>query len=319
MNRKSHLILDVVIPITEEDLKSTLSILPYWEKYLPMKKLIFIGNNKLQKALLGYPCDKVSFINEDTIMVKQEIRDIIADITDGDDAAVRRTGWYYQQFLKMGYARYCKDDYYLIWDADTAPLKKVNMFEGEHPVFDMKTEEHLPFFHTIENIFGDMHKVIQGSFISEHMVINCDIMNSLIKEIENNPYVQGGSWYEKILRAVEIAELPRSGFSEFETYGTYCTMRYPEQYRFRDWTSCREGNLYFGAGNLTQKEKKWLAREFDAISFEKWQKKESFALFFRNSFLQSIISYSRMKKFFDKIFKWKVTYSEKYGKNRKAK
>lgn len=312
-------LLDVIIPITEEDLKSTLSILPYWEKYLPMKKLVFIGNDKLQKALLEYPCGKVSFISEDTMIAKQEIRDIIADITDGDDAAVKRTGWYYQQFLKMGYARCCEDEYYLIWDADTAPLKRVDMFEEEHPFFDIKTEEHLPFFHTIENIFADMHKMIKGSFISEHMVINCSIMKRLIQEIENNPQLQGNNWYEKILRAIETAELPRSGFSEFETYGTYCTMRYPEQYRFRDWASCREGNLYFEAADLTQKEQKWLAKEFDAISFEKWQQKDSYKMFFQCPFLQSIMPYSRLKKIFDRIFVWKVAYSEKYGKNRKTK
>ena len=310
-------LLDVVIPITETELKSTLSILPCWEKYLPMKRLIFIGDNKLKKALLEYPCDKVRFISEDSVIVKQKVRNIIEDITNGDKAALGRTGWYFQQFLKMGYARHCEDSYYLIWDADTAPLKIVDMFEGKHPFFDIKTEEHLPFFHTIENIFDGMHKVIEGSFISEHMVINCNCMNSLIQEIEDNSHLQGSSWYEKILRAVEKEELSQSGFSEFETYGTYCTVRYPEQYKFRNWTSCREGNLYFEAGNLTQKEQKWLAKEFDAVSFEKWQKKDSCALFFRNPFLQNMISYSQMKKFFDKVFTWKVAYSEKYGKNRK--
>lgn len=319
MGKEMRKLLDMVVLIIEEDLDIALSILPYWEKYLPIKRLVFIGNDKVQGELQRHSCDKIYFINEDTIINKQKIRDIIADITDSDDAAVKRTGWYYQQFLKMGYARHCEDSYYLIWDADTAPLKRVDMFEGEYPFFDIRMEEHLPFFHTIENIFRDMHKAIEGSFISEHMVINCDIMNGMTQEIENNLHLQGSSWYEKILRAIEPEELPRSGFSEFETYGTYCTIRYPEQYRFRVWSSCREGNLYFEAGNLTQKERKWLAREFNAISFEKWWQKNCFAPFFRNSFLQSVISYSRMKKFFDKIFMWKVTYSEKYGKNRNAK
>ncbi len=312
-------LLDVVVPITEEDLKSTVAILPSWEKYLPMKRLIFIGNDKLRKALDDYSFEKVCFIDEDSIIEKQKIRNVIADITDGDDAALRRTGWYFQQFLKMGYARYCEDNYYLVWDADTAPLREIDMFEGQHPLFDIKTEEHLPFFHTIENIFDGMYKIIDHSFISEHMVIKCDIMNNLVQEIENNPCLQGNCWYEKILRAIEPKELLQSGFSEFETYGTYCTVRYPEQYKFRDWKSCREGNLYFEAESLTQKEKKWLAREFDAISFEKWQQKDSFAFFFNNSFLQSIMLYSQMKKIADKIFTWKVAYSEKYGKNRKRK
>lgn len=312
-------LLDIVIPITEADLQSTLSILPYWEKYLPIKKLVFIGNDKLRMALENYPCDRVHFINEEKILTIQEVKGIIADITDNDVQAIKRAGWYLQQFLKMGYGKYCEDDYYLVWDADTAPLKDVDMFDSGCPVFDIKTEEHPPFFHTIENLFADMHKAIQGSFVAEHMLIRCDIMKAFIQEVEDNTSLPGIHWYEKILRAVEKRELSYSGFSEFETYGTYCTLRYPGQYKLRDWKSCREGNSYFNAGDLTQKEQKWLAKEFDAISFEKWQQKDSFMFFFRCSFLQSIVSYSRLKRIFDKIFIWKVAYSRKYGKNRKAK
>ena len=42
-------------------------------------------------------------------------------------------GWYFQQFLKLGFARskYCKD-YYLSWDADTLPLAPITFFEDEH-------------------------------------------------------------------------------------------------------------------------------------------------------------------------------------------
>lgn len=277
-------LLDMVVPIIEEDLDATLYILPYWEKYLPINQLIFIGSDKVQRELKRRSFDKIYFIDENTIIDKQRVCDIIADITNGDEAAVERSGWYLQQFLKMAYAQYCEDDYYLIWDADTAPLKRIDMFELDYPLFDIRIEEHMPFFNTIANLFGGMHKMIEGSFVAEHMVINCDIMNCLLAEIDNNSYLQGSSWYEKILRAIEKEELPWSGFSEFETYGTYCMARYPQKYRFREWHSCREGNLYFEAGNLTLKEEKWLAREFDALSFEKWQHRNSFAPFLEAAF-----------------------------------
>lgn len=43
-----------------------------------------------------------------------------------------RFGWYYQQFLKMEFARsrYAKD-YYLIWDSDTIPLNPVSFLTPE--------------------------------------------------------------------------------------------------------------------------------------------------------------------------------------------
>lgn len=38
-----------------------------------------------------------------------------------------RTGWYIQQFLKMGFSQKTKDADYLIWDADTIILKPIKI------------------------------------------------------------------------------------------------------------------------------------------------------------------------------------------------
>lgn len=43
----------------------------------------------------------------------------------------QRPGWFLQQFIKMAFSLspYCKCDYYLSWDADTIPLRRLSFFE----------------------------------------------------------------------------------------------------------------------------------------------------------------------------------------------
>jgi hypothetical protein len=57
---------------------------------------------------------------------------------------------------------------------------------GGLPYFDLKTECHEEYFNTIAKLFPGMHKCIKPSFISEHMIMNCDIMQYMIHDIEAN-------------------------------------------------------------------------------------------------------------------------------------
>ena len=48
----------------------------------------------------------------------------------------------------MSYSRICKDEYYLLWDSNTIPIRPINMFKNGHPLFDMKLEHHTQYFVT---------------------------------------------------------------------------------------------------------------------------------------------------------------------------
>ena len=58
-----------------------------------------------------------------------------------------------------------------------------------------------------------------------------------------------------------------SGFSEFETYGTYVMNRHSKDYNLREWKSLREGIFYFPIP-LDRDASKWVAKKYNAISFE---------------------------------------------------
>lgn len=178
-----------------------------------------------------------------------------------------RVGWYLQQFIKIGFAQseYCKNDYYLSWDADTLPINHISFFSSNnHPFFDMKTEYHKPYFDTIANLF-DLEKINNKSYISEHMIFNKTIVNEFISCIENNKNIIGDNWAEKILSSSNPNE--NYTFSEFETYGNYCYNKHPELYKERMLPSFRAGNVIMGRF-ITDKVINQLKIDLDIISFE---------------------------------------------------
>jgi len=178
---------------------------------------------------------------------------------------VRATGWYFLQFLKMGFAltKYAGERH-LILDADTLPTEKRSFEENGKLLFAAKTEHHKPYFNTTQRLLG-MGKSVDYSFIAEHMIIKTSIMKELIADIEKAP-VEGGGWVEKIMNAADRSD--PNAFSEFETYGTYVVNKYPGLYKTRVLKTWREAGKTYGRG-ITEKEILSLNGMYDTISVEK--------------------------------------------------
>ena len=244
-----------------------------------IKNIILIGNEEInhlikeKKYSLNFP---IIFINEKLLIDIDKIKQLIKIKNKN---AVRRSGWYIQQFLKMVYSRLCHDKFYLVWDSDTIPIKKVKMFNNDgKPIFHVKTEYYRPYFITIKKIFPELGKKYNYSFISEHMIINTNLMKNMIKRINFNKNLHGDIWYEKIINCIDINELPKSGFSEFETYGTFVKEYYKQIYDIKPWKSLRlrSGNqiLKFKQKFLTSNDIKNISKKYNAITFEKWKRKK---------------------------------------------
>lgn len=86
----------------------------------------------MEQSSLG---DKAGFVDENDIISFDDVynclKDIMADILLGRELPRGLVGWYYQQFLKLQYARMCKDEYYMSWDGDTVPCKNFSMFSDD--------------------------------------------------------------------------------------------------------------------------------------------------------------------------------------------
>ncbi|MDE6435774.1 MAG: hypothetical protein K2L07_16310 [Lachnospiraceae bacterium] len=260
----------------------------YVKRNIRHKKIIIVGSASLQQK-----CEKISdicFMDEDKMLEGLSFQTVKQAVKHRNLHAVKRTGWYFQQFLKLGYARVCDEEEYLVWDADTIPLKRLAMSRRDGRLFfDVKSEYHLPYFKTIQTLLPDLRIRETGfSFISEHMVLRKEIVLSLLNKIEENDNIPGQIYWEKIINAIERSELPRSGFSEFETYGQFVLNFYKDEYLIRRIPALRNGELYLRK-DFTEADLKWAAKSFDIISFEgrgKFYKYE----FLWNGKLRKIIS-----------------------------
>ena len=293
---------DVVVPINVRDEDTFFNGIKWLLRYLPLKKIVLIGNEKVKENIPDEYVNTVEYVDENSIITFEEVKSIIREVSGDDPDCIKRTGWYYQQFLKMKYADICTDEWYIVWDSDTCPIKSVKLFDEKHPIFDVKTEYYKPYFDTMHKILPELNKLQPFSFISEHMLISCEIMKKMISEIEQNQNIgnPGDLFYKKILKAIDKKALASIGFSEFETYGTYCIKNYPGLYEINEWHSLREAKNYFKPNEFSEREARWL-KEYDAVTFEKRHEYVLSPLkgLFKNRIVQRTLPFEQMQKIDD--------------------
>lgn len=257
---------DVFIPIVSRNISILKINIPYIRCNVCPKRISVVGRREL-KSLMSDFDEQVVFIDENELLGGLTFEAVEKLISSRDSFASARAGWYFQQFLKMAYAEVCQDDFYFTLDADTIPVRKIDMFdENASPFFDLKTEFNPPYFTTLKKLIG-LSKVIDGSFISEHMIFKTEYMRTLIRQIEENNCLEGKAFFEKIINAVNSVDLLKSGFSEFETYGTFVVSKYPDKYKMRTLKSLRQGDKFLGLEPYDEM-LEWAAESYDFISFE---------------------------------------------------
>ena len=289
---------DIIVPLSENDTKTFIKQIDYLKKFINFDKMIIISKNN--SKIIN---DNIStvIINEEQLIKRENL---IAIFNKRGINEKNRIYWYHQQFLKMSYSRICEKEYYLLWDSDTIPIKHINMFDNKNPIFDMKDEHHSAYFKTLQCLMPNLHFSRQ-SYISEHMIIKTEYMNNLLDKIENNNDILGNFFWEKIIMSIDLKDLTKSGFSEFETYGNYVDTIFPKVYRHRRWSSNRHMSKYFESiENLSIRDLNWLSNEYYTITFEKWDKYENYNLtFMKNPQIQKLIGPKRLFKYYKRIIK----------------
>lgn len=239
---------NIILPVVYKDysfLKLTIRSLC---KHLKPKKIFIITDIRMSRYLPNDIKDNTlcEVIDENRLLEGLTYQ-AVDGILKSQGRKYSKAGWYFQQFLKMGFAlsSYCDEDYYLSWDADTILLKNIDFFdETGLPFFTMKTEYHKPYFDSLEKLLN-IKKTNTKSYIAEHMMFNRGIMMELIEAI-NKSNVSGNTWYEKILNSIVPETISANAFSEFETYGSYCKVHHPNKYKERQLPSFRKAALIQG-------------------------------------------------------------------------
>lgn len=240
---------------------------------------IFIITNRRNYRLLKFKERNVELIDEDKLvdgLTFSKVKDAMNKHLD-----TKAYGWYFQQFLKMGFAlsKYATEEY-LVWDSDTIPLRKIEFKKEGHYLFLSKLEHHQPYFDTMNKLL-DLPIKVNFSFIAEHMIFNVKVMRELISEIGDSKFhlfTSNETWFEKCIYAGEknITQV----FSEFETYGIFCLNRYPELYKERTFRTFRRGSKIFGI-YASRNEIESLIFDLDTVSFELYDYPISFFRYIR--------------------------------------
>ena len=271
---------EMLIPVKAEDLPSLEMAIPFILEFLkPVRINILSGKVSSTQWNSGL----FRYVHEDHLldevypdgMTKKRIKALLESrIGDGG-----RAGWYFQQFLKMGFSlRSDCPRQYLIWDADTIPLKPIPFEENGKCIFYQTYECNAAYFFTLRRLLADSSKdnpirlshvkKTPHSFISESMLIQRDVMREWIKKVEAED--ENVPFFEKIISAVDTKDLPFCGFSEFETYGNFFAHTFsPENYILdRSVRRFRYGSLLV-EGTLTAKRIRQFSSLLDVISFER--------------------------------------------------
>jgi hypothetical protein len=182
----------------------------------------------------------------------------------------RAAGWYFQQLLKLQFAFIePEDDYYLIWDADTVPLRPMRFFDDAGCMLLTKaTEHHTPYFETYRRLLGEEPNR-EFSFIAQHILVQKSVAREMLGNIER--HIPGeGNWAWKIMRT-----LPEHGvnlFSEYETYGHFVKQHYPDRVRFIERLWRRDPSHKGGCAVPIERELRTASEKYEFAAYERAEK-----------------------------------------------
>ena len=258
----------VVVPCRVRDLPMFRKVLPKLRELVPVNRFeIICPQNEIPKfrSILGG--ERVNFIPEDSLIpgVTKEILSAL-DLPEFPRAA----GWYFQQFLKMHYSYISpEEEYYLIWDSDTIPLRKLEFFSATGRMLLTKAEEfHKPYFETYANLLGEDAQR-NFSMISQHMIVRKSRMREMIERF-GDPDVP---WPMSVMQ--KLTPLGGNRFSEYETYGHYMKAYHPDEVEFimRPWLRILDQG---GSSLPSERRLKELSLSYDFVAFERagplWRK-----------------------------------------------
>lgn len=210
--------IDIVIPTITKDFDTLRTVTTQLKKNLQNKiKNIYIVSINKDEVINFCKENGFIFVNENDVLnySKQKIDYKVSEID--------RSGWLFQQLIKLNADSFVECDDYLVIDSDTVLINKHN-FKDEcgRYIFQMSEEWHVPYRKTFEKIFG-YNPISKLSFVSHMMIFNKKILGEMKSELEK---IHNKKWDEVIIENIDNSEM--SYFSEFETYGNFIKENYPE-------------------------------------------------------------------------------------------
>jgi hypothetical protein len=209
--------IDVVIPIIAKDLK----ILPLCLEGVrmcvahPIKQIYIVA--LAQDEIVCF-CEEhgLQFVDEREIFGFGP-NDLNLQVQNADGSKSNRSGWLFQQFIKLS-GRVGTCQHYLCIDADHVLIRPHVFLTNDHKtVFYMSYEEHQPYYDNIHQLLPGL-KLHHLSYVDHKMLFDKEQLKKLHQAINKQ---SGESWIGAILNSYN--RHCHAGFSEFELYGNFVT------------------------------------------------------------------------------------------------
>jgi hypothetical protein len=222
--RKCEIPLDIYIPASLKDIETLPKVIEGVLKNIkhPITKIYIIAeeSNKIKAFCTKYHAE---FINEFNVLgyTKNAINYLVDDVD--------RSGWLYQQLLKLNADSIVKEKYFLILDADTVFIKPKIFIYKNKMILDHSEERH-EAYHTAYQKILNQKTSSELSFITHYMLFDRMLLLELKQKIA---LLHDMKWDDVILRNTDYTN--SSGFSEYELYGNFLLEKYPHLIKREYW------------------------------------------------------------------------------------
>jgi len=205
-------IIDIVIPVARKDL-DVLNVMLESLRFIKnnIGQIFIISDKNNYDLISSCKIRNVKFIDE--IELLGFSKEIINYKVNGID----RSGWLFQQLLKLSSDKVVSTEYFLVLDSDTVFIKPIVFLDiYGNTLFFQSDEYHLPYFEAIKKLIPRLEPY-GVSFVSHGMLFKKEILQKMKEEIGIN---SGKKWYEAIIELTNNNNNP-SCFSEYELYANY--------------------------------------------------------------------------------------------------
>lgn len=217
--------IDVIIPCLDKDHATLPVVVDSIRKFLnhPVGKIFIVAPKSSPQIEQFCRKERCVFVDEKTVAP------LAIDNIKYHPLGQDRTGWIYQQLIKLSGDKLTGRDCFMVWDADTALTKSQAFFYHRKYVLNHSDEYHAPYFTIYQKLVGEEAQS-PVSFISHQMIISKKVLGVLKSRIEEHT---GKSWWEGILDCLDPDQ--PSSFSEYELYGNFLYSHYPKDLTIEYW------------------------------------------------------------------------------------
>jgi hypothetical protein len=247
--------IDVLIPAVDKDLGTLPHVIDAVRKMVrhPIGRIWIVSPDSAKiKAL----CRKKGchFVHERKVLPFTK-QDVVHKSRTWD-----RSGWLYQQLLKLNGDKVCQTPRFLVIDADTVLIRPHVFISGPNTIFYCRNWSQPEYFRSYRRLLGKK-PLGKPSFVAHYMLFEKSRLAKLKQTIEAR---HGTRWYEAILHCIDKTR--PYAFSEFETYGNYFHAMTPDQMKIRKTLNKSLGGT---PAAISPSRMARLARKYRSLSFHK--------------------------------------------------